>query len=325
MGIPSSTKIVYLDQKGWIDLAKIYYGKSLDTEKIVLEQIVQASDSGTAIFPISIVNFSETATISKNRWRKELASLIVKVSKYYTILPYIDYTIDLEAENLILKILDSSPINIRERYVGKGFARLMGAKPEATSEKIDKKILAKINQKASEELDKPETLEYLMSIQYKNDEEKRRTIEAIKTQERIREKIKDIKDNDLRRKAFMLQNFQATVMPIIARKLYEIQAPRIFMERMFENFNIDIFLENFPTALCFFTLLFQRDQQYQRAIQFNDMEDIWHLTLAIPYCDIVVTENMWTSIAKQSKLDKKCNTTILSSINELDKYPKLHY
>jgi hypothetical protein len=320
MEILSSAKIVYLDQKGWIDLAKIYYGKSPGTEKRVLEQILQASDSGTTIFPISIVNFSETTIISKNRWRKELASLIVKVSKYYTILPYIDYTIDLEAENLIRKMLDLSPINIRERYVGKGFARLMGGKPEATSKKIDKKILDRINQRASEELDKPETLEYLMSIQYKNDEEKRTTIEDIKTLELIRERTKDIKDNDLRRRAFMVQNFQATVMPIIARKLYEIQAPKTLMKKMFENFNIDIFLENFPTALCFFTLLFQRDQQYQRAIQSNDMEDIWHLTLAIPYCDIVVTENMWTTIAKQSKLDKKCNTAILSSINELDKY-----
>jgi hypothetical protein len=320
MEIPSSTKIVYLDQKGWIDLAKIYYRKPLDTEKRVLEQILQASDSGTAIFPISIVNFSETATISKNRWRKELASLIVKVSKYYTILPYIDYPIDLEAENLILKMLGSSPINIRERYVGKGFARLMGGKPEATSEKIDNKILDEINQKASEELDKPETLEHLMSIQYKNEEEKRRTIEAIKTQESIREKIKEIKDNDLRRKAFMVQNFQAIVMPVLARKLYEIQAPETLIKKMFENLDIDIFLQNFPTALCFFTLLFQRDQQYQREIQANDMEDIWHLTLAIPYCDIVVTENMWTTIANQSKLDKKCNTTILSSINELNKY-----
>ncbi len=320
MDVLSTTKTVYLDQKGWIDLAKIYYGNPSKTEKIVLEKILQASDSGTAIFLISIANFSETATISKERWRKELASLIVRVSKYYTILPYIDYAIDLEAENLILKMLNLSLINIREQYVGKGFARLMGGKPEATSEKIDKKILAEINQKASEELDKPETLEYFMSTQYKNDEEEKRTIKDIKTLERIREKIKVIKDNDLRRTAFMLQNFQATVMPIIVRKLYEIQAPKFFAKKMFENFNIDIFLENFPTALCFFTLLFQRDQQYHRAIQSNDMEDIWHLTLAIPYCDIVVTEKMWTTIAKQSKLDKKCSTTILSSLNELGKY-----
>jgi len=76
-------------------------------------------------------------------------------------------------------------------------------------------------------------------------------------------------------------------------------------------------LENIPTALCLFTLIYERDQQLQRPIQVNDFNDIWFLSLAIPYSDIVVTEKMWTSIAKRTKLDKKCKTIILSSIKEL--------
>lgn len=231
MKVSDSTKIVYLDQKGWIDLAKIYYGNPSNNEKRVLEKILQASDSGNAIFPISLVNFSETTSISKERWRRELASLIVRISKYYTIVPYISYPIDLEAENLILKMLDIPLIDIRAKYVGKGFARLMGGKPEATSEKIDKKTLVELNQKVSEELDKPETLEYFMSIQYRNAEEENRTVEDVKKLEMLREKIKDIKDNNLRRTAFMLQNFRATVMPVIAKKLYEIQAPKTFVKK----------------------------------------------------------------------------------------------
>ena len=50
------------------------------------------------------------------------------------------------------------------------------------------------------------------------------------------------------------------------------------------------------------------------------MYDIWHLTLAIPHSDIVVTENMWTSIARNAKLEEKCNTTILSSLIDLDEF-----
>ena len=48
--------------------------------------------------------------------------------------------------------------------------------------------------------------------------------------------------------------------------------------------------------------------------------DVWFLTLALPYNDVVITERMRTSIIRQAKLDKKCNTIILSSINELGKY-----
>ena len=76
---------------------------------------------------------------------------------------------------------------------------------------------------------------------------------------------------------------------------------------------------NIPTALCEFTLMFQRDQQSSRIIQVNDVYDIWHLTLAIPYSDIVVTEKMWTTISRNTALDKKCNTVILSPINDLSK------
>lgn len=79
-------------------------------------------------------------------------------------------------------------------------------------------------------------------------------------------------------------------------------------------------LDNIPTALCLFTLIFERDQQLQRPIQANDFNDIWFLSLAIPYSDIVVTEKMWTSISKRTKLDVKCNTIILSSIKELEEY-----
>ena len=69
-----------------------------------------------------------------------------------------------------------------------------------------------------------------------------------------------------------------------------------------------------------FTLIFRRDQNRQRAIEPNDAPDLWHLILAIPYSDVVVTENLWTTLAKQSKLDQMCDTVILKSVNELCEY-----
>ena len=41
--------------------------------------------------------------------------------------------------------------------------------------------------------------------------------------------------------------------------------------------------------------------------------------MAIPYCDIVVTEKMWTDIAKKERLDKIYNTSILNSLKDLSK------
>jgi len=92
------------------------------------------------------------------------------------------------------------------------------------------------------------------------------------------------------------------------------------IDKIIPKDDIEKFYISIPTALCEFTLLFYRDQQLQRSIKANDIEDIWHLALAIPYSDIVVTERMWTSISKQAKLDQKCNTIILSSIQDLNEY-----
>ena len=65
-------KIIYLDQKGWINLAKIYYGNPSDSEKKLLDKIIDASENGTAIFPISMIHLGETTRISKSKWRTQL-------------------------------------------------------------------------------------------------------------------------------------------------------------------------------------------------------------------------------------------------------------
>lgn len=84
--------------------------------------------------------------------------------------------------------------------------------------------------------------------------------------------------------------------------------------------DIEDLLDDIPTARCFLTLIYHRDSQLQRPIQTNDFNDIWFLTLAIPYSDIVVTERMWVSIATRAKLDKKYDTELLSSIQQLEQY-----
>jgi hypothetical protein len=57
--------------------------------------------------------------------------------------------------------------------------------------------------------------------------------------------------------------------------------------------------------------------QFDRPLEVNDLADVWGLSLAIPYSDIVVTEKMMAAFAKQSKLDSICKTKILTSVYDL--------
>jgi hypothetical protein len=49
----------------------------------------------------------------------------------------------------------------------------------------------------------------------------------------------------------------------------------------------------------------------------NDTVDIAFAATAIPYCDIVITENTLRSLAIQRKLDIKYETIILNELNDL--------
>jgi hypothetical protein len=316
MTTSESGRIIYFDMNGWIDLAKIYYGQPSNREKELLDKILQSSDDGTAIFPISIIHLFETHNIANPRRREDLVALMVKISKYYTITPYWNRLLELEIKNLILEKKGLRPINIRDHFVGKGFSRLMGITPTIASKDISPKLLDELNEDLLKLLNNPEIFAELTTRIYNNRKQEQTT--TVKEFERIREKLKQYKDNEYRRKVFLTQNIVTTILPKLVQFLTEMNLPATFAEELFTSFDLDTFLGKLPTALCEFALLFQRDQQLSRPIQVNDIADIWHLTLAIPYSDIVITEKMWVSIAKRARLDEKCDTLILSSIEELN-------
>ena len=64
-------------------------------------------------------------------------------------------------------------------------------------------------------------------------------------------------------------------------------------------------------------LAVERDAHYEKRIQGNDMFDIGFLSVAIPYCDIVVTERFWCHIANSTSLTSRYDTTMLTRLGEL--------
>jgi len=317
MDIPESSRIVYLDQNAWIELSRVREGRKSSCDKKLLETIMQASNNGTAFFPMSLIHLSELPNPA-SPWRKELLSLMIEISKYYTFTPCWFILRELEIKNLILREFDIPPINVRSYFVGKGFSHLIGKNPTIKSESTDPETLKKVNQELQNALNDPEEFLFLAQKIFKDST--RGLITDVQKYEDIRERLSKIKDNRCRRKAFLWANIFSTILPQLYAFLNEMNLPLSLTEKIFGNYDADVFLSKLPTALCEFMLMFQRDQQSNRPIQVNDSYDIWHLTLAIPYSDIVVTEKMWTTIAKNTKLDKICNTLILSSIDDLRDY-----
>ena len=107
--------------------------------------------------------------------------------------------------------------------------------------------------------------------------------------------------------------------PIVARVLTKLKVPKedVFFKNWTKR-DCEEFIDHSSNSIMSLYFTTKKRPATHRPIKVNDIADVWALSLAIPYSDIVVTEKMWASIAmKETKLAEKCNTRILKSIDEL--------
>jgi len=55
----------------------------------------------------------------------------------------------------------------------------------------------------------------------------------------------------------------------------------------------------------------------QKQWEGNDLNDVMALSVAVPYCDVVVTERQWAHFVGVAKLDRRFNTTVISDLRRL--------
>jgi hypothetical protein len=312
-------KVVYLDQKCWIELARLYYHKQNEQDSELVGKILEASEKHEVIFPLSMSHLEETMKISSARRKNELVPLMIRLSRGYSFQPDFSINIRAEIQNIILKKLGLPQIDIRSYILKQGISNLIGGGKPTLEFRKGSELPEDIQKELLDLLENPQVMEF--SFKLKLPKSFLNTNELVEIFEKNRQKLSKIKDNNLRRRAFLAWNMMAIIVPELAKALYEKELPKDFiLKEKPTRKDIEILLDSIPTALCLLTLIYQRDQQLQRPIQINDFHDIWFLTLALPYSDIVATEKMWASIVKQTKLDRKCNTIILSSMKELGKY-----
>jgi hypothetical protein len=76
-------------------------------------------------------------------------------------------------------------------------------------------------------------------------------------------------------------------------------------------------LIDLPSRAVTYELRRLRHQSRDTKWKPNDLEDIASLSVAIPYCDVVVTEKQWCHNARRAKLDRRFNTVILYDLKDL--------
>lgn len=306
-----SQKIIYLDQYVWINLAQAYFGKTKDKDIIKVCEIVRkASESDDIIFPLSINHLIETRKMQNPKKRERLIEFMSNVSKGYTILPF-SCTTDAEIRNAILRRLGFCTINIKDFVIGKGISHMFGGRPKITGDMPES-----LKNLMIEWLDNPEifeeSLRRLVDVNEKNS-----YIDKIKELEYERSWYASIVKDKQRRHNFVLaRNMMSVLSPKIVEICIELNVSisifKNWTEKDFENF-----IKEIPTFYVPFSLSYSSESNFDRSITINDVFDVFHLSIAIPYCDIVLPDKTFARLAKQQGLDKIYPAVILSSIKEL--------
>jgi len=77
------------------------------------------------------------------------------------------------------------------------------------------------------------------------------------------------------------------------------------------------FVESVPVTNVKYVLRLHRHRDLNYPIEQHDRTDLAALALAIPYCDVVVTERRWCHALERAGLDRKYGTTLASSLSGL--------
>lgn len=320
---PEKTTIVYLDQNKWIDLSRAYHGKPEGKKfQDVLTKIQAAVSNKSAIFPLSFQHYFETNKDPDIERRRRLARVMAEISQGLCISPQ-ERMMQWELERALAQLFNEQSPEIPPAF-GYGIPCAFGfslivkdqsgnyvALPKEQFEQIRDGIASSdATFNLLMEDDNVEFNDWAQKFQITHNNL------ACKLEE-FRKKVRKL-DKLSRKHAYIVH--LATALEEETTKVlgYFNKTP----EELFSigAKNLDAFWENVPTMNVEIELNVGRNEHSNRKIEPNDTTDIAFLTVAIPYCDIVVLERYFYNLAQNQGLDSRYNTRIIRNLGDLESF-----
>jgi hypothetical protein len=321
--------IIYLDQ--WV------YVELLRTEKHLPPQypryasiytgLLETSRKGTNQFPFSVAHVYETMKRTDLNSRRGLFRLIFELSQFCAIRPW-DQVVSLEVRNAILNSLAFQPIDLSDFVFGNEFAHCFGSKAVVTSNESNKEVPQEIRDELQSALKDPELVSDLLS----RDQDRDWLRQAVKQDESLANVLEDLRkpkylhpDKTMRENMEQAACISEIIEPRFTRMFSELKSD-LQLDLDLEDYRHEVFsskesaqtfVKSVPTAYVYSVLTDARNRNVGRPIEPNDLMDIGPLAIAVPYCDVVVTEREWSNILNERKIGELYNTKITHKIEDL--------
>lgn len=318
---------VYLDQNKWISLLKEHVN-GVDGTESTLSRLRELVEEGEIVCPLSLIHLIETSSYSDKESVDEMFDLMLDLSLNRTIAP-MTVVRDEEIKNKVDEWTgrDSS---IEGKVVGDGLAFALGGRHYdivSESGELDDEIRSELLDAVESEWATSEILDSeSVREEFGSREHEQEFVQEL--EEGRKENEETFEDNDRRRKHEVLGYFNEFVVPEVIQKQFQELAKMsnneqrdildhdIPMERLESEEYAWDWVKEFPAVYTHVSLTSERDLQKHRDIDGNDLNDIMALSVAIPYCDTVVTENFWTHLSQQVGLDELYDTNVTTDIED---------
>ena len=314
----ATPKIVYLDQNKWIDLARaVKAPDDFPEHHAVLEKLVEGSKAGELLVPLTQSNIYETHKISDRARRHDLAFAQATLSQG-RVFRGRSKRLEIEATDVMRRAFGLEPLARKPHWF------LSNVFFEATIEWEVDGLGGKVSPRVFEAIqrDPPRFLyDYLMNTP--EDVRQAAVRKFSEGSEKLRQRVEARRARDANEPLSMRRRiYSATLMVddldflngLIAKAGLPTTNGREIFQKCARKLITDspsYFIERELTLKL---------EALSRQIEENDFRDMQSFGAVVAYADIVVAENMFSNLARQSQLDKKFGTEIITALGGLTSY-----
>lgn len=308
-------KYVYLDQMHWIALAKAAKGRADGSDFVrALDAARYAVANQLAVFPLSFAHIFEVARTSNPAQRADMAPLMAHLS-LGVVLRSSRLRVEFQLRNAVRRLFAEPLLHPEPSPFGRGIDEIF---------RVDLFSLLNISPEKTAPLrNSLDTPEAWISLLLCEDEASRKAgVVAMDTNGK-----NAVSEYELRRTTWAGEDAD------FARRAYAVLLTKAFWEELKRSLQeigrtIDDwgnagperlmeFWESIPSLHVEMELHTQMHRQKSKAWTTHDDRDIGFLALAIPACDVVVTEKFWVDLSFRRKLHDRYGSLLLSDLRDL--------
>lgn len=320
-------KVLCLDMNQWIYLSRVHYGKTQDAELVrALEAIRAGVASGRLVVPVMQANVLEASEAARNdRGRRQrLATFMIDVSRNSCIV-HPRQMLQMELERAVLKHFLGREAEVfpRDKLVRWGVHDAVRMSATALS---GHDVLRELGPDAAEGIP-AEVAAILPALLDQVHLEPELSVLAI-VDALDAETIEEGRHTDQRAAAALERargsDDRATRLRVLmgedAGELRSVLLHRGVEPPEFSRWldgHLEAFIEDVPSVDVATRLIMARDRNRDARADRNDMKDMFFLEQAVPYANVVVTENSWSALAASEGLDARFSTRVLPNLRTI--------